>query len=73
MELLKKQNFTVKGQDCCATIYGYQMPNRPEDLYAVSIVGVSEHSEKTLFVNRAIRTRAKAEKIFNSEVDKIKS
>jgi hypothetical protein len=71
MKLIKQQRFTVDERNGCASIYEYQRTIgllSKKDFYAVSIY----LEGKSSFVNRTIASRAKAEKIYNSELGKLK-
>lgn len=70
MKLVKQQRFNVEGRKGCASIYEYEpaQPNLSESSFAISIYVEGKNS----FVNRTIRTRAKAEKIYNQQLDKMK-
>lgn len=70
MKLVKQQRFNVDDRNGCASIYEYKPTKQTtlnKTLYAVSIYVEGKQS----FVNRTIETRAKAEKIYNQEMDKI--
>lgn len=75
MKLVKQQRFKVLDdlgdeRNGCASMYEYNQNNSTEDeLFAVSVYVEFKQS----FVNRSIRTRAKAEKIYNQQLDKMKA
>jgi hypothetical protein len=71
MKLIKQQRFNVADRNGCASIYEY-LPSHTltkHNFYAVSIYLEGRSS----FVNRTIKTRADAEKIYNQQLDKMKA
>lgn len=70
MQLVKQQRFHIGDRNGCASIYEYKPTKRitfQKTLYAVSIYVEGKPS----FVNRIVETRAKAEKIYNQELEKL--